>query len=38
MDTVAGEMRAAGATVIDVNVPDIDATLSGRRGERSLAR
>jgi amidase len=32
MDTVAKELQAAGATVIDVNVPDIDARYRAARG------
>jgi amidase len=32
MDTVAKELRTAGATVIDVNVPDIDAHYRAARG------
>ncbi len=31
MDTVAAEMRSAGAIVIDLNVPDIDATYRAPR-------
>jgi amidase len=32
MDTVAKEMMAAGATMVDVNVPDIDARYRAARG------
>jgi len=32
MDTVAAELRAAGAAVVDVNVPDIDARYRAPRG------
>jgi amidase len=31
MDTVAGELRAAGATVVEANVPDIDAKFRAVR-------
>src|SRR5206468_12409287 len=32
METVAAELRAAGATVVDINVPDIDARYRASRG------